>query len=113
MPEKIVIPNRDPTNADLEWFADLAERLGDHDGKALAKWENTLTPRERDRWWQCLAYFARRAAETPEALSPDTRALLEEVQEAACKLLEEMHARGMLQITQGDDGLEFWLQLPH
>jgi hypothetical protein len=102
MPEKIVPPDPDfdPTHADLKWFGDLVELLEDHDGEALAKWESALTPRERDRWWQCLAYLVRRAAEAPEMLLPDTRALLEEVQEGSRKLLAEMQACGALEITQ-------------
>jgi hypothetical protein len=104
MPEKIVLPHRDPTDADLKWFANLPDRDDPLD---------SLTPSERERWWRCVSYCVRFVAETPEGFPPETQALWPEVLELARNRASEMQARGVLQITQGDDGLEFWLQLPH
>jgi hypothetical protein len=113
MPEKIILVDPDPTDDDLEWFRGQIDQADALEGEAFAKWFRNLMQDERERLTRCMLYYVTLAAETPEAYSPETRAELQELLETARTQIDEMIARGVLRIEEGEDGLEWWLHLPH
>jgi hypothetical protein len=108
MPEKIILVDPDPTDDDLEWFRGQVR-----EGEAFTEWFRGLTQGERERFTRCALYYVTLAAERPEAYSPETRAMLQQLLAKARTQIDELVARGVLRVVEGEDGLELWLHLPH
>jgi hypothetical protein len=113
MPEKIILVDPDPTDEDLEWFRDQIDQADALEGETFDKWFYGLTDGKHERFTRCALYYVTLAVETPEAYSPETQAMLQELLETTRTRLDEMIARGVLRVVEGENGLEWWLHPLH
>jgi hypothetical protein len=113
MPEKIILVDPDPTDDDLEWFRDQVDQADALEGEAFTEWFRGLTESECERYMQCALFYISLAIENPEAYQPETRAELQKLLEVVRTRLDELIARGILHIEEGEDGLEWWLHPLH